>query len=42
MEDDRDEGQVEFTETEQGRRARDGWAERYDELDGAPEDDGDR
>lgn len=32
----------EFTETARGYRARDRWARRYDELNGAPESDGDR
>lgn len=41
--DDRDEEQpMEFTETPRGRRALDKWAERYEELDGAPESDDDR
>jgi len=33
---------VEFTETCRGYRARDRWARRYDELNGAPEGDWDR
>jgi len=33
---------TEFTESEEGERARERWAERYDELDGAPEGDWDR
>lgn len=32
----------EFTETPRGDRARERWARRYDELNGAPEGDGDR
>lgn len=40
--DDRDETPVEFTETPKGYRARDRWARRYEELDGAPESDYDR
>ncbi len=38
---DRGEG-PEFTETAKGYRARERWARRYDELNGAPEGDGDR
>ena len=41
-EDDRDDSPVEFTESEAGYRARDRWAEAYDDLDGAPESDDDR
>jgi hypothetical protein len=42
-EDDRDEDdREEFTESEEGRRARDKWAERYDDLNGAPESEDDR
>lgn len=33
---------TEFSETEAGQKAREKWAERYDELDGAPEGDWDR
>ena len=33
---------VEFTETDRGRRALEKWAEDYDALDGAPENDEDR
>lgn len=32
----------EFSETTAGYRARDRWARRYDDLNGAPEGDGDR
>lgn len=32
----------EFTETPRGYRARDKWAQHYDELNGAPEGDWDR
>ena len=32
----------EFTETPEGYAAREKWAERYDELNGAPESDEDR
>ena len=43
LDDDRDpDNPVEFTESPEGERAREKWAERYDELDGAPENDGDR
>ena len=35
-------GPIEFTESEEGYEARERWAERYDELDGAPEGDWDR
>lgn len=28
---------IEFTETPEGEEARNTWAERYDELNGAPE-----
>jgi hypothetical protein len=41
--DDRDPNSpVEFTESPAGERARERWAEAYDELNGAPENDGDR
>lgn len=40
--DDRDETPVEFSETPRGYRARERWARRYDELNGAPEGDHDR
>ncbi len=33
---------VEFSETPRGYRARERWARRYDELNGAPEGEGDR
>ncbi len=33
---------AEFTETQRGYRAREKWARRYDELNGAPEGDWDR
>ena len=33
---------VEFTETARGYRARERWARRYYDLNGAPESDGDR
>ena len=33
---------VEFSETPLGYRARERWARRYDELNGAPEGEGDR
>ena len=39
---DRDREPVEFTETPKGRRALARWAERYDALNGAPENDWDR
>jgi hypothetical protein len=39
---DRGEGPVEFTESPRGYRAREKWAERYDELNGAPESEDDR
>jgi hypothetical protein len=32
----------EFSETPRGYRARETWARRYDDLNGAPEGDGDR
>ena len=35
-------GPVEFTETRRGYEARENWARRYDDLDGAPEGDWDR
>ena len=38
---DSDRGAVEFTESPSGYRARDNWARRYDDLNGAPENDGD-
>lgn len=40
--DDRDEGSVEWSESEAGQRARERWAEAYDDLDGVPESDDDR
>lgn len=41
--DDRDPNSpVEFTESPAGYRAREKWAERYDELNGAPESEDDR
>lgn len=40
--DDRDGGPVEFTESRRGYRARERWARRYDDLNGAPEGDSDR
>lgn len=42
FDDDRDDGPIEFSESEAGQRARDRWAEDYDELNGAPENDEDR
>lgn len=40
---DRDETQpIDFTESPAGERAKEKWAEAYDELNGAPENDGDR
>ncbi len=39
---DRGNEPMEFTESEQGYRARERWAERYDDLNGAPESDDDR
>jgi len=33
---------VEFTESPEGERAKEKWAERYEECDGAPESDDDR
>lgn len=33
---------MEFTESPAGERAKEKWAERYDELNGAPESDDDR
>jgi hypothetical protein len=39
---DREQGPQEFTETNQGYRARERWARRYDALDGAPESNDDR
>lgn len=39
---DRGNEPVEFTESERGYRARERWAERYDDLNGAPESDDDR
>lgn len=33
---------MEFTESPEGARAKEKWAERYEELDGAPESDDDR
>lgn len=40
--DDWDGMPMEFTESEEGDLARHDWAERYDELNGAPEGDYDR
>jgi len=41
--DDRDpHAMMEFTESPAGERAKEKWAERYEELDGAPESDEDR
>lgn len=34
---DRGQGPMEFSETYRGYKARDRWARRYDELNGAPE-----
>jgi len=39
---DRDTGGHEFSETPRGYQAREQWARRYNELNGAPESDGDR
>jgi len=39
---DRDNGSMEWTETPAGERARERWARRYDDLNGAPETDSDR
>lgn len=39
---DRGTSPVEFSETARGYRARDRWARRYDDLNGAPEGDWDR
>lgn len=39
---DRGPDPVEFTETPAGYRARERWARHYDDLNGAPENDGDR
>lgn len=39
---DRDRGNCSFSESYRGRLARDRWASRYDELNGAPEGDWDR
>ena len=39
---DKDQGPVEFTETRRGRTALHRWARAYDNLNGAPENDGDR
>ena len=39
---DRGNDPVEFSETPRGYRAREQWARRYDELNGAPEGDWDR
>lgn len=39
---DRDNGPHEFTETRRGYAARERWARAYDDLNGAPESDGDR
>lgn len=39
---DQDKGRESFTETLRGERARERWARRYDELNGAPEGDYDR
>ena len=39
---DRGNSSVEFTESPAGYRAREKWAERYDELNGAPESEDDR
>ena len=39
---DRHDGPVEWSESEAGYRARERWAEDYDDLDGAPEGDDDR
>ena len=40
--DDRGREPIEFSETPRGYRARNAWARRYDELEGAPEGDWDR
>ncbi len=40
--DDRDESPVEFSESAEGERAREKWAKRHDDLNGAPEGDHDR
>lgn len=39
---DRGQGSVEFSESPKGHRARDRWARRYEDLNGAPESDEDR
>lgn len=39
---DRGNEPVEWSESPAGERARERWARRYDELNGAPENDGDR
>lgn len=39
---DRKHDTMEFSETPRGYRARDRWARAYDDLNGAPEGDGDR
>lgn len=37
-----DDYRIEWSDTYKGYVAREKWAKRYDELNGAPEDDGDR
>ena len=39
---DKDQGAVTWTESRAGYRARERWARRYDELNGAPESEEDR
>lgn len=42
LDDDRGTEPIEFTESPRGDAARERWARRYDDLNGAPEGDGDR
>jgi hypothetical protein len=43
LDDDRDPNNpTEWSESDEGKRARDAWARAYEELDGAPEGDDDR
>jgi hypothetical protein len=42
LDDDRGDEPIEFSETDEGLRARENWARKYDDLNGAPENDSDR
>ena len=37
-----EEDPIDFSETEEGEKAREEWAKKYEDLDGAPEGDWDR